>query len=1507
MSEDKDKKDIYIEGDVQGEHINIGGDQRIYAPGKDRDETQNPNAYVNIGGQQRIFFIQGDMVYKAGEQKIPFMAPDLPPTFVNRPDEYGTLLSQLVSDDGNQTIGITSALQGAGGFGKTTLATALCHDKRVQEHYPDGIMWVTLGEQGDTLTGLHKLYGELTGARPAFVDIEDAANELAEELKDRRCLVVIDDVWHITHLRPFLRGGDHCTRLITTRQADIVTGIYAEGIPVDEMETGEAVQLLLSGISEKPDDTTTFVVLAQRLGEWALMLEIANAMLREEMSGGTDLKVALSWVNEVLTEEGVDGIERENAEERKRSAASVLAASFRRLDENDLTRFAELAIFREDTDVYLTSVQALWDLSKVKTKKLIERFARMSFIRFDTSKSAFRMHDVIREVLLSYIGDPAHVHGKVIENYTDRLADDYISNLDNLLYHLENLSRQDEIHDLFRNKTWVTQRARNSLIGILNDFEKVRRMVTPESDLATYLRYKLFADVVKQRYQNFPVEVLPVALEKRLTSPQRLLTDIESMDGDNEAKVRMYIKVYKPDLISEELRKEFSEGILAMVARIYDDQKVSILRDLIPIIHNDIKPDAQQMLWQLIFKANELGENREALRWLLGQQLSDEQLERLKQDAMQIDNIYHRTNIISLIAFRYPSSLQQDLWQNIYDSRLKGRSAYERGKIFSFVVTRLPKYLQTKASSEILDVLFAISDETGDWDDPVFYSKLLHPLLPLVPLSDIPVLWERAKYEVRERDSGWGTRPLRDIIALTPTENILDDFEFDIDEDETDPGVETCIKLALLHRLSSEEQQIKTALETWQTIWLSDLDNTRCVQDVAEYLMAKLHPNVVVELWNATLVLYQKEHEKKRLEGDFSENFKRRYEQSAGKMLTILAPNLPVEFIPSACLQCSASYVRSVLQYWKDFSWLDVVALLMDRIENTEDKSIIWENLFSKVLKEPVNYGYDKIDVKGAVKLIWLMPQTLQEESWDQVLNTIYSITNPRTRMYDMVDMLEILPSHLKSKMWLDAWEIAIGSNDKDLPLAVIGSFKNVYSHLSSEHLAVISDFDWMNSWWSNSIIDTVVAVPRYSLFQKEEGVALLLQFAPPQVKEKMWIAIRANKSTILSQQYLLTALFPFIPVPDRQEALKQFRHIGHQENLVDDSLKIIVKGWPEEVIWQVWEYMHECLMKDGLNWPADEWRGFLTAFLSESYCIKAWEKHTQMLKYSDGFYENIAIHLVENLPSGYLPQAWNDVDENAYYKQEIKTAIAPRLPEDFILKLVQHEPSLPQLPEQDIFTCSMANYIRHGGPWLTIDWRTENKKIIIEPWSVGYQYRDDYEIQREKHQAEVSNFLEKYAYFGNLTVPIALIFLIIIQPSKWALDLLDQASDAIAKTVKIYILWRIFMLPVRLVLFPFILPLIFYWYMYQWLENRSQNGASSWKRVFKIFTILFKNKIAHYHFNYFLNKKVARLELVDAKDIVELSSKRPLLQIVGGKELRNSIQQSYADAYGWWRDSLKG
>ncbi len=229
-------------------------------------------------------------------RRVPFMVEDLPAGFVQRPNEFDRLVALLLDQNREEPVAITAALRGAGGYGKTTIAKALCHDERVQDAFDDGILWVTLGENPGDLTGrVEDLIQTLSGERPGFSNTEAAIVRLKELLADRDILIVIDDVWNRDHLRPFLQGGPRCARLITTRNPNTLPDRAAE-VKVDAMLEAEAVALLGAEFQyhDREGVGTALKLLAARLGEWPLLLKLANGVLRNRVKSGETLRRGIS-------------------------------------------------------------------------------------------------------------------------------------------------------------------------------------------------------------------------------------------------------------------------------------------------------------------------------------------------------------------------------------------------------------------------------------------------------------------------------------------------------------------------------------------------------------------------------------------------------------------------------------------------------------------------------------------------------------------------------------------------------------------------------------------------------------------------------------------------------------------------------------------------------------------------------------------------------------------------------------------------------------------------------------------------------------------------------------------------------------------------------------------------------------------------------------------------------------------------------------------------------------
>ncbi len=182
-------------------------------------------------------------------KSVPFMALGLPGHYTERVNKHKELIGKLLDQTRKNS---TVVLQGGPGFGKSTLASALCHDLDVINTFTDGILWITFSESGQNITSsLDEMSRKLSGRKIASSSQDEAARNFRDQLAQHRCLIVLDDVWKYEQIRPFVEKdkADSSFRLITTRFRDVFRDVAdrasAELVSVWQMEPDEAVQLLL--------------------------------------------------------------------------------------------------------------------------------------------------------------------------------------------------------------------------------------------------------------------------------------------------------------------------------------------------------------------------------------------------------------------------------------------------------------------------------------------------------------------------------------------------------------------------------------------------------------------------------------------------------------------------------------------------------------------------------------------------------------------------------------------------------------------------------------------------------------------------------------------------------------------------------------------------------------------------------------------------------------------------------------------------------------------------------------------------------------------------------------------------------------------------------------------------------------------------------------------------------------------------------------------------------------
>ena len=347
----------------------------------------------------------------------PWMAPPLD-RMVERPELGGRLVTALM-EPGPAMVGLTTGLHGAGGFGKTRLATWACHRPEISRRYRGGLLWVTVGQEvrgADLAVRINDLAFALCGQRPAISEPDAAGAELGRLLDERDpVLLVIDDVWEQSQLRPFRFGGRCCTRLVTTRIPDLLPD-GGPRIAVDAMSGEQARELLADGVAGLPAEVAGR--LTDLAGRWPVLLNLINGVLRSQVARGQPAVDAAADTVRRLVSEGPAVLDPARPGDRSRAVAATVEASLALLEPADRHRYLDLAIFPEDVDIPLPVLGLLWPGYPMEA--FAEELAGLGLAadyRLDPPGPRLVLHDVLRAYLQTRrsTAERAAVHQQLVD------------------------------------------------------------------------------------------------------------------------------------------------------------------------------------------------------------------------------------------------------------------------------------------------------------------------------------------------------------------------------------------------------------------------------------------------------------------------------------------------------------------------------------------------------------------------------------------------------------------------------------------------------------------------------------------------------------------------------------------------------------------------------------------------------------------------------------------------------------------------------------------------------------------------------------------------------------------------------------------------------------------------------------------------------------------------------------------------------------------------------------
>jgi hypothetical protein len=206
--------------------------------------------------------------------------------------------------------------------------------------------------------------------RGSTLQVEDLSTKIAAVLRDKRILLIVDDVWQLAHANLFRVYGHHSAFICTTRFNDIARSLaptpdalYKLGV-LEESAGLELLKVLA------PEVVASYPVqaleLINDLEGLPLALQVAGRLLHTEAQLGWGITHLLQELRqgEALMTAAVPAEMIGLSQETTPTVATLLQKSTDRLDEATRMRFAYLGLFAPKPATFdLDAMTAVWNVA----------------------------------------------------------------------------------------------------------------------------------------------------------------------------------------------------------------------------------------------------------------------------------------------------------------------------------------------------------------------------------------------------------------------------------------------------------------------------------------------------------------------------------------------------------------------------------------------------------------------------------------------------------------------------------------------------------------------------------------------------------------------------------------------------------------------------------------------------------------------------------------------------------------------------------------------------------------------------------------------------------------------------------------------------------------------------------------------------------------------------------------------------------------------------------------
>lgn len=474
--------------------------------------------------------------------------PLLPIPYVERAEETAALIETLL-DNKKQPVTL-SGKGGWAGIGKTTIATAIARDAHIRRAFPDGVFWLELGKKPDLLS-VQAYLAELVdqeGGIYFFKDVQEGRDSLHDLFANKRCLIVLDDVWKAAGVNAFdIQDTDSQSQLlIVTRREELAVELGATDYQINGMSETDALALFAVRADEDVDELPEY---AADVAAECKHLPFALILAAGQAKDGNDWDDVLTTLQEAGIPEDASEKEDENAppavsrfvghpqEPNMRAIDSTVDA----LSSHERTVYTVLSVFAENSDVPEATILMVWEMlfeaSSRESRRLLEGLERKGLLNMlgESPLRQITFHSMHRLYFQENIDNVQAYHKNLLDAYKGLCHGEGWANgpddgyfYQNLPQHLLSAGRQKALQTLLLSHTWM--------LSSLNA-DSVRQLMRP---------YQL---LVARKIAN-PSHKQVLRVLKRLSGPLSLregnwaddlakaLANMKDKDGDLESLIK---------------------------------------------------------------------------------------------------------------------------------------------------------------------------------------------------------------------------------------------------------------------------------------------------------------------------------------------------------------------------------------------------------------------------------------------------------------------------------------------------------------------------------------------------------------------------------------------------------------------------------------------------------------------------------------------------------------------------------------------------------------------------------------------------------------------------------------------------------------------------------------------------------------------------------------------------------------------------------------------------------